>query len=99
MSPFLKHYFRWIYFLPLIHFCVCLAYIISEAVGRGLDWGPLIMADLPFSIIGAGLLWRGSGLGALFFVIIGTVWWYVVSLIIALLFRRIMLYRASFGSH
>jgi hypothetical protein len=71
---------RLIYLLPSLHLCACVAYAFSEALGHGLDWGFLIIADFPLSIVGAGLLWRTSRLGVPFFFVVGTAWWYLISL-------------------
>jgi hypothetical protein len=71
-----------IHTLPLLHICACLAIEFTRA-----GWGFLTVADIPMSavIIALGynydypLLWFG---------VLGTVWWYLLSLEADILIRR-----------
>jgi len=73
-----------VFFPPSIHFGVSLAFWIGH-VDAG--WQYLLMADFPFSGIMAGLMFRGVN-DLIVFGILGTLWWYFVSLMIRRLFTR-----------
>jgi len=72
-----------VYFLPILHLGACLAIWFGH-VNTG--WQYLLMFDFPFSVVLAGLMFRGVN-QLLSFGILGTLWWYVLSLVLRWLFR------------
>ena len=76
-NPFL------LFILPFLHFGACLAIWIGN-IDTG--WQKLIVADFPLSILMVGLMYRKDN-PLLIFVILGTLWWYVLSLLIRWLVR------------
>ena len=67
------------------HFGACVAIWIGN-IETG--WQKLIVADFPFSIMMVGLMYRKDN-PLLIFGILGTIWWYVLSLLIRWLVRRV----------
>jgi hypothetical protein len=63
--------------LPIIHLCACIVISIAGLEG----WGVMFIVDLPFSILIAPLPWYNVPLPWAFGVL-GTLWWYFVSVII-----------------
>ena len=64
--------------LPVLHLCACLI-VGSGILGSEGSWGwfPMFVVDFPFSI---ALLPVINGLGpAPAFVVLGTIWWFVLS--------------------
>jgi hypothetical protein len=76
-NPFL------VYLLPFLHLGACLAIWIGH-IDTG--WQKLIIVDFPFSIVLVGLMFREVN-PLLSFGILGTLWWYVLSLGVRWLFR------------
>jgi len=76
-SPFL------VYVLPFLHLGACVAIWVGH-VDTG--WQKLIIADFPFSIVLVGLMFRDVN-PLLNFGVLGTLWWYVLSLGVRSLFR------------
>lgn len=74
---------RFIHFLPSLHLIGCAISLLTH------DLEFMVKADLPISIVFVGLAYRGlnplAGLA-----VFGTLWWYVLSLVIRLGFRRIV---------
>jgi len=75
--------FHWIYILPFIHFCACLTSMIGLVVPRlqylGIVWSFIMLADLPISLVAYALAWEHSLPAALWIVVAGTLWWYLLS--------------------
>ena len=65
-----------VYFLPILHLGACLAIWFGH-INAG--WQYLLMIDFPFSVVLAGLMFRDVN-QLLSFGILGTLWWYVLSL-------------------
>jgi hypothetical protein len=84
--------FRWVYALPFIHFCaylLSLSGVVVPAFQSLAVAGEFIMlADLPISIVAYALAWKYSSLAALWILIAGTLWWYLLSRGAELLLRR-----------
>lgn len=57
-------------------------------------WQYLLIIDFPFSVVLAGLMFRDVN-QLLNFGILGTFWWYVVSLVARRLFRGVKTRRSS----
>jgi hypothetical protein len=73
-----------VYLLPLLHLGACLAIWIGH-IDSG--WQKLLIIDFPFSVVLAALMFRDVN-QLLSFGILGTLWWYVLSLAIRRLFRN-----------
>ena len=71
---------RLVYFLPLLHLIGCLIGFLT----RDLEF--MIKADLPVSIIFVGLAYSGVN-PLLGLVVFGTLWWYLISLILRSVIR------------
>ena len=72
-----------VYLLPFLHLGACLAIWLGN-IDSG--WQKLIVIDFPFSIVLVGLMFRGDNPLPIFG-ILGTLWWYVLSLLIRWLLR------------
>jgi hypothetical protein len=73
----------WIYFLPILHFCACLMSTLRYFV-PGLQyliviWEFVMHADLPESLVAYALTPKYAPLAAIWTVVAGTLWWYVLS--------------------
>jgi hypothetical protein len=67
--------FPLVYLLPAMHLCACL--VVSAArIESG--WEQMIKVDFPFSILLAALTWRLEH-PLLWFGLLGTLWWYLLS--------------------
>jgi len=80
---------RWVYFPPILHVCVCIAsnlgYLIpSLQYFSGRLNGYIILADLPISIMVFALAWQYPVLAMTWLVVIGTLWWYLLSRLLEL---------------
>jgi hypothetical protein len=80
---------RWVYVLPIIHFLACfsifIAYLIPYA---GIFWTFILVLDLPISLVYYGLAWRNGFLAAIWIFVVGTLWWYLLSRGIELLYNN-----------
>ena len=74
-----------VYFLPFLHVCACLA---TAAIGS--DWKYIGLVDYPASIVAVGLAWHYNASPLLFFGIIGTLWWYLLSWAAAFVVHKAM---------
>ena len=70
--------------LPFLHLGACLAIWIGH-INTG--WQKLLIIDFPFSVVLAALMFRDVN-QLLNFGILGTLWWYVLSLAARRLFRK-----------
>ena len=71
-----------IYFLPSLHLIACLISLLT----RDLEF--LIKADIPISIVFVGLAYSGVN-PLLGLAVFGTLWWYLMSLILRSVIRAI----------
>jgi hypothetical protein len=78
-----KH-FHWAYLPPLLHLVACmiilLGYIVPSWQYLLVGWKYIVLLDFPASFIGAGLAWSHQVLALIWFVVVGTLWWYLLSL-------------------
>ena len=69
-----------VYWLPLIHFAVCLTAMLGFVVPQLQFLGILMMfvniADFPISFVAFALSFHHDALAWLWIVVVGTVWWY-----------------------
>jgi hypothetical protein len=84
----------WIYFLPILHFCACLMSTLRLFV-PGLQylsvmWDFVVRVDFPVSLVATALGPRYSTLGAIWIVVAGTLWWYLLSRAVEMLVNKYM---------
>jgi hypothetical protein len=92
----------WVYCLPILHLCVFAIANVGllspslQYLGRLESY--LILADLPVSIVVFGLAWHYPMIAALWIVVVGTLWWYLLSRLLELGIHKLMRKDASFPS-
>jgi hypothetical protein len=68
--------------LPVLHFCLCLISTLGILVPRWDEllkgWVFLTFADFPVSLVAIAIGWRHQVLGLVFYVVVGTSWWYLL---------------------
>jgi hypothetical protein len=73
----------WIYFLPILHFCACLMstlrYFVPGLQYLSMMWDFVVRADVPVSLVAYALAPKFATLAAIWIVVAGTLWWYVLS--------------------
>lgn len=81
MSP--SGHSRWIYFLPILHLCACLTSMVGYLMPRlqypGIVWTGIMLADFPISLMALALAWKYSAPATTWILIVGTLWWYLLS--------------------
>jgi hypothetical protein len=85
--------FHALYGAPLIHLALCLATMIGAFVHQlyllSLCGTILMFVDMPFVTAGSAMLaWHYPLLGAIWMVVAGTIWWYLLSLLFAYMFKK-----------
>jgi len=72
----------WVYLLPLVHLSACLismvGYLIPSLQYLGIVWVGIMLVDLPVSAIGYALAWKHGTFTAIWVVVVGTLWWYLL---------------------
>src|SRR5579883_5999 len=83
----------WTYFLPLLHLCACLislsGHLIPSLQYLGIVWTGIMLADFPISLVALALAWKYSVLATMWILVVGTLWWYLLSRGAGLVLRRI----------
>ncbi len=73
----------WIYFLPILHFCACLMstlrYFVPGLQYLVVIWDFVMHADFPISLVAYALTPKFAPLAAIWIVVAGTLWWYLLS--------------------
>jgi hypothetical protein len=73
----------WIYFLPILHFCACLMstlrYFVPGLQYLVVIWDFVMRADFPISLLAYALTPKYAALAAIWIVLAGTFWWYLLS--------------------
>jgi hypothetical protein len=73
----------WIYFLPILHFCACLMstlrYFVPGLRYLVVIWDFVMRADFPVSLLAYALTPKYAPLAAIWIVVAGTLWWYLLS--------------------
>jgi ABC-type uncharacterized transport system permease subunit len=73
----------WIYFLPILHFCACLMstlrYFVPGLQYLVVIWDFVMRADFPISLLAYALTPTYAPLAAIWIVLAGTLWWYLLS--------------------
>ncbi len=86
----------WVYFLPILHFCACLMstlrFFVPGLQYLSVMWDFVVRADVPVSLVVDASGPHYSVLAAIWVVVAGTLWWYLLSRLAEIPFRR-------FGNH
>jgi|GEM_PF-1034252 hypothetical protein len=73
----------WIYFLPILHFCACLMstlrFFVPGLQYLSVMWDFVVRADFLVSLVADALGPHYSTLAAIWIVVAGTLWWYLLS--------------------
>lgn len=73
----------WIYFLPILHFCACLMstlrFFVPGLQYLSVMWDSVVHVDFPVSLVAEALAPKFSALAAIWIVVAGTLWWYLLS--------------------
>lgn len=87
----------WIYFLPILHFCACLMstlrYFVPGLQHLVVIWEFVMHTDFPVSLVAYALAPKYAPLAAIWIVVAGTLWWYLLSLAAETLFNRFKTHR------
>jgi hypothetical protein len=90
---------RWVYLLPILQFVVCAlalsGYVIPALQPLGIVFEFLWFADLPISVVAFILVWHHGVLAMIWMVIVGTLWWFLLSLGAEALWNRLTDWRPS----
>jgi hypothetical protein len=82
----------WIYFLPILHFCACLMstlrYFVPGLQYLSVMWDFVVRADFPLSLVADALTPKFAPLAAIWIVVAGTVWWYLLSRAVEMLVNK-----------
>jgi hypothetical protein len=82
----------WIYFLPILHFCACLMstlrYFVPGLQYLSVMWDFVVRADFPVSLVADALMTRFAPLAAIWILVAGTLWWYLLSRAAETLFNK-----------
>ena len=74
---------RWVYVLPTVHLCACLASFIGLVIPRlqlvGILFTFILLADLPVSAPAFALGSKYGTLVVIWIFLAGTIWWYLLS--------------------
>jgi hypothetical protein len=65
-----------------------LEYYIPRLDFLGTVWTYLMLIDFPISLVTFALAWKHSVLAAAWLVVVGTLWWYLLSRVLGLVVRR-----------
>ncbi len=84
---------RWVYLLPVVHVCACLismvGYVVPSLQYLGIVWVGVMLVDMPVSAIAYALAWKHGTVAAIWVVVIGTLWWYLLSRGVGLLIAKL----------
>jgi len=82
----------WIFFLPILHFCACLMstlrYFVPGLQYLVVIWDFVMHADLPISLVAYALTPKYAPLAAVWIVVAGTLWWYLLSRAVEMLVNK-----------
>jgi hypothetical protein len=88
---FVRERWRWVYILPIIHFVVSATSLLLARI-PGLNfmafgWTFVMIVDLPISLVSYFAAWKYPGIAMAWLIVVGTIWWYLLSKIIEVLFN------------
>lgn len=90
---------RWVYLLPFLHVCACLISMIGHVIPKlqslGIVWVFVMLVDLPVSALAYALAWNHGTIAAVWVVVAGTLWWYILSCAVGSLYHRWLLRRTG----
>ena len=73
----------WVYFLPGLHLCACVfsmvGYLIPSLQYLGIVWTFVMLADLLISLVAFAVAWNHSAVATVWILVVGTLWWYLLS--------------------
>jgi len=82
---------RWTYLPPIIHLSVCLLmmsrYVVPKLEFLGILATFIMVADFPVSLAVLALAWKHPEIAAAWILIVGTLWWFVLSRAIEFVIR------------
>jgi hypothetical protein len=68
--------------LPILHLFACLAFSVGYIVPRlqyfAIGWVFLNFVDFPISVAALALGWHHQMLGLVFYIVVGTAWWWLL---------------------
>lgn len=91
ISGILPRVHRWVHLLPLLHLCVCV-FIGLAHLDRA--WGYMFLVDIPMSVIILAISYNFNH-PLLLFGTLGTLWWYLISRAIEMIWVRVFAKRLS----
>jgi hypothetical protein len=84
---------RWVYLLPTLHLgaslTMPLGYLIPRLDFLALVSTYLMFIDFPISLVTFALAWKHSVLAGAWLIVVGTLWWYLLSRGVLFVFRKI----------
>jgi hypothetical protein len=86
--------FRSVYIPPLIHIGICavalVAYVLPPQLQfLGILWVILNIIDFPVSLVAMAAAWANGVLAGAWIIVIGTLWWYFLSVSISFVLKRL----------
>ena len=85
--------FRWVHWPPLVHLVISLApligYIVPPLQFLGILQSVLTITDFPLSLVAIILVWQHGVLAALWTIVAGTLWWYLICRVAELIVMKI----------
>jgi hypothetical protein len=84
---------RWVYLLPAVHLSVSVICLLSfipppHLTFLAMVWEFVLIADLPVSLVAMGVGMVYGGIAAIWILVVGTSWWYLLSLGFAAVYRH-----------
>jgi hypothetical protein len=87
----LRKKWRWVYFLPVLHLCGSIvSYFLAMIPAlnfMAFVWQFIMLADLPISLVTMAIGFRYPGMAVVWMFVVGTLWWYLLSRIVEVLFN------------
>jgi hypothetical protein len=82
---------RWVYFLSVLHFSVCVICLLILVLPphpyfAAMVWEFILLVDLPLSAVAMGVGMVNGGIAVAWILVVGTLWWYLLSLGFALIY-------------
>lgn len=79
--------------MPAIHLSVCILCMLTFLIPPHLTflamvWEFILLADLPLSAVAIGVGMVNGGIAAAWMLVVGTIWWYLLSLGFAAIYRH-----------
>jgi hypothetical protein len=89
----LRERWRWVYFLPTVHLLVSSTRLLLARIPSlnfmAFAWMFVMLVDLPISLVSYFLGWKHPGVALVWVIVVGTLWWYLLSKIVEVLFRLV----------